>query len=187
MFEEHPESRYNFESMENPFYYTKELLSELGITKGRQIDYITFTEDEERDYIKENKQMNKKDLKQGSIIETEYGAQYILVDKTFINLETGCYLNLTDYDNDLVSPLGAPIISKIFIPERTHKGYKNYIDKNLKWTWERKNDIQFNIGDIVKGNFYDRTKGRIGKIVEKVNDRYLVEYDKYFEGDNGSF
>ena len=48
LFEEHPESRYNFESMENPFYYTKELLSELGITKGRQIDYITFTEDEEK-------------------------------------------------------------------------------------------------------------------------------------------
>lgn len=48
LFEEHPESRYNFESMENPFYYTKELLSELGITKGRQIDYITFAEDEEK-------------------------------------------------------------------------------------------------------------------------------------------
>lgn len=44
---------------------------------------------------------SKKDLKNGAVVTTKEGKNYIKIDNTLINLKTGGYLDLDDYTDDL--------------------------------------------------------------------------------------
>lgn len=97
--------------------------------------------------------MTKKDLNQGAIIKTRNGDFHILVGDVLIDLDTGCFLSLKYYSNDLLYSTSGGYwyfdisggdwyfdIVAVFNPRLIHSGYHTFIQdgkSGIVWTWER--------------------------------------------------
>jgi len=98
--------------------------------------------------LEEEKQtMKKSDLKQGALVETRNGNQYLLIDDRLVNLKDGYCILLKNLKSDL---RGAPFwgidfpeidVMKVYQGNSSNEGYYQYINKRpIKWTWERKEE-----------------------------------------------
>lgn len=145
---------------------------------------------EERE--KENT-MKKSSLNQGALVELRNGDIYILIGKVFVQLESGGFMPLAKYEEDLriVSDLTREDarnydIMKVYNPLVENSGYWRYITKqNINWHWERKEELQapkFQVNEWVK------TPLGYGKIISVKADisRYEVDINHY-EVDLGRF
>lgn len=92
--------------------------------------------------------MNKSDLKNGAIVKLRNGDKYILLfdrnyphdnDGVFISLNDGCWLNFSDYDEDL-KDCNMSDFDIMKIAQSEYVGddiYNHIINHNDEWTWVR--------------------------------------------------
>ena len=145
---------------------------------------------EERE--KENT-MKKSSLNQGALVELRNGDIYILIGKVFVQLESGGFMPLAKYEEDLwmVSDIDREAarnydIMKVYNPLVENGGYWEYINKqNINWHWERKEELQ---APKFKVNEWVKTPAGYGKIISVKADisRYKVDINHY-EVDLGRF
>lgn len=92
--------------------------------------------------------MNKSDLRNGAIVKLRNGDKYILLfdsnhphdkDDVLISLNDGCWLNLSDYDEDL-KDCSMSDFDIMKVAQSDYVGddiYNHIINHNDEWTWVR--------------------------------------------------
>lgn len=145
---------------------------------------------EERE--KENT-MKKSSLNQGALVELRNGDIYILIGKVFVQLESGRFMPLARYEEDLriardIAREAARNydVMKVYNPLVENSGYWRYItNQNINWHWERKEELQ---APKFKVNEWVKTPAGYGKIISVKADisRYKVDISHY-EVDLGRF
>lgn len=92
--------------------------------------------------------MNKSDLRNGAIVKLRNGDKYILLfdsnhphdkDDVLISLNDGCWLNLSDYDEDL-RDCSMSDFDIMKVAQSDYVGddiYNHIINHNDEWTWVR--------------------------------------------------
>lgn len=104
--------------------------------------------------------MRKSDLKNGAIVETREGEKYILlkntnilgaIDEAFVNIASGCYLNLHNFNEDLTNLYDKDFdIMKVSQEKYIGDTFRNHVlkyDEN-NWTWEREEEVVMTISEI---------------------------------------
>ena len=142
------------EVMERPFY--KYLVR--GFSEKCPRYTLIFGEDELILLEEEKQTMKKSDLKQGALVETRNGDQYLLIDDGLVNLKNGGYILLRNLKSDLraVPFWGIDFpeldVMKVYQGNGPNEGYYQYINKKpIKWTWERKEEEpskELTVGEI---------------------------------------
>ena len=100
--------------------------------------------------------MTKNDLKNGSIVELRNGDKFIFLRNIkndffkdcLISLESGCYINFDDYNNDLKDNINRKYdIVKVCQNDYVGDNFRDHIINNTQnWTWIRKeNKLKSNI------------------------------------------
>lgn len=138
---------------------------------------------EERE--KENT-MKKSSLNQGALVELRNGDIYILIGKVFVQLESGRFMPLARYEEDLriardIAREAARNydVMKVYNPLVENSGYWRYItNQNINWHWERKEELK---APKFKVNEWVKTPTGYGKIISVKADigRYEVDLGRF--------
>lgn len=124
--------------------------------------------------------MKRIDLKQGAIVQLRDGSTMILIGKVFVDLTNGDWFYYYDYTEDLIYCYKSfkYDIVKVFNPYGTNEGYKNYLQNNIKWTWERKiNKYQEALESMKKeivASYVDQDGKRWYTFKKENDERYKV-------------
>lgn len=104
--------------------------------------------------------MKKSDLENGAIVELRNGKKYILLfncctfgnkEDLFISLNNGCYLQLSDYNEDLKNCDDNDYdIMKVCQNKYVGSNIRNHISKQNEdnWTWIREEETVMTISEI---------------------------------------